>query len=211
MRAQFPEVMAARLPLSFYRRADVVRISRALLGRYLFTRIGGNNVTGGIIVETEAYAGATDRASHAYGNRRTRRTEVMFQAGGVAYVYLCYGLHCLFNIITNVDGVPHAVLVRGIFPTHGLDVMRARRRGLARSDRLLAAGPGTLTQALGITLAQNGVSLLGDRVWLEDGLDLPDRCIIAAPRVGVAYAGADAQKPWRFMLRGDLNLLLNLN
>ena len=193
-------IVGQPLPLDFYRRADVVRISRDLLGQYLFTRIGGRTVTGGRIVETEAYAGATDRASHAYGNRRTRRTAVMYAAGGVAYVYLCYGLHALFNIITSVEGMPHAVLIRALEPTHGIPVMLKRRRK-TRFDRTLTAGPGTLAQALGITVRHSGQSLQGNEIWLEKGIALRPEEVVATARVGVDYAGADAQRPWRFRVR----------
>ena len=175
----------------------MVRISRDLLGQYLFTRIGGQGLTGGRIVETEAYAGATDRASHAYGNRCTRRTAVMYSAGGVAYVYLCYGLHSLFNIITGVTGIPHAVLIRALEPTHGIPVMLKRRRK-ARLDRTLTAGPGALAQALGITVLHSGQSLQGNEIWLEQGIKLRPEEVIATTRVGVDYAGMDAKRPWRF-------------
>jgi len=190
------------LALDFYRRADVVRISRDLLGQYLFTRIGGGPVTGGRIVETEAYAGVTDRASHAYGSRRTRRTAVMYEAGGVAYVYLCYGLHALFNIITSVEGEPLAVLVRALEPTHGIPCMLRRRRK-SRLDRTLAAGPGNLSQALGITLRHSGQSLLGNEIWLEQGMALRPAEVVASARIGVDYAGPDAQRPWRFRVRSS--------
>lgn len=195
-------IVGERLSSGFYRRADVVRISRELLGQYLFTRIGDQGLTGGRIVETEAYAGATDRASHAYGNRRTRRTAVMYSTGGVAYVYLCYGLHSLFNIITGVMGIPHAVLIRALEPTHGIPVM-LRRRHKARLDRTLTAGPGALAQALGITVRHSGQSLLGNEIWLEKGIALHPEQIVATPRIGVDYAGAHAKRPWRFRVRAS--------
>lgn len=196
-------IIGKRLLSDFYRRADVVRISRDLLGQYLFTRIGGRAVTGGRIVETEAYAGATDRASHAYGSRRTRRTAVMYEAGGVAYVYLCYGLHALFNIVTSVEGVPHAVLVRALEPTHGIPIMLKRRRK-TRLDRTLTAGPGALAQALGIMVRHSGQSLLGNEIWLEQGIELRPEEVAATTRVGVDYAGADAKRPWRFRVRANV-------
>lgn len=194
-----------RLRASFYTRPDVVALSRELLGAYLFTRLPGPDgtdaLTGGRITETEAYAGPEDRASHAYANRRTRRTEVMYRSGGVAYVYLCYGMHHLFNIVTNRRGTPHAILVRAIEPTDGIDTMLARRRK-QRIDKTLTCGPACVTQALGIDLALNGADLTGDRVWME-ARDAPPhpRLVNAAPRVGVDYAGAHAARPWRFMLK----------
>ena len=191
-------------------------VARRLLGKYLFTRLpldpperpcvdAANDettvLTGGIIVETEAYAGTTDRASHAYGGRFTPRTATLYQAGGVAYVYLCYGLHALFNVVTSVEGIPHAVLIRAIEPTHGLDAMRARR-GVRRTGAALTAGPGRLTQALGITTACDGADLRAARVWIERRRpDLAPRHIRRSPRIGVAYAGDDAARPYRFRIR----------
>jgi DNA-3-methyladenine glycosylase len=189
-----------RLKRSFFLYPDVVEVSRRLLGKHLFTRTGGR-LTGGVIVETEAYAGPSDRASHAFGNRRTPRNRVMYSRGGVAYVYLCYGIHPLFNIVTNEQDIPHAVLIRAIEPTHGVDVMLDRRKKQAL-DRTLAGGPGALTGALGIRCGHNGVSLLGREIWLEDrGVSVAPEAVLAGPRVGVAYAGADAKRPWRFRLR----------
>lgn len=202
MRYRYTSVVGKKLATVFFRRPDVVRISRDLLGQYLFTRIGGQGLTGGRIVETEAYAGATDRASHAYGNRRTRRTAVMYEAGGVAYVYLCYGLHALFNIITSVEGVPHAVLIRALEPTHGIPIMLKRRRK-ARLDRTLTAGPGALAQALGITVRHSGQSLQGNEIWLEKGVAIRPKQIVATTRIGVDYAGADAKLSWRFRVRSS--------
>lgn len=195
-------VVGQPLPLRFYSRADVVQISRDLLGQYLFTCVDGQGVTGGRIVETEAYAGVTDRASHAYGNRHTRRTAVMYEAGGVAYVYLCYGLHALFNIVTGVEGVPHAVLIRALEPTHGIPIM-LRRRHKTKLDRALTAGPGALSQALGITVRHSGQSLQGNELWVAKGVALRAEQVLSTMRVGVDYAGADAKRPWRFRVRDN--------
>jgi len=192
-----------KLQKSFYVRSDILAISRELLGKILYTRRDTEVVTGGIIVETEAYAGPEDRASHAYGNRRTKRTEVMFAEGGVAYCYLCYGIHCLFNIVTHREGVPNAILVRAVQPTHGIDTM-LQRRGKRSLCREVAGGPGVLTTALGIDTSHNGVGLTGTRIWLEDEGVVPDPADIeATPRVGVHYAGADARLPWRFRIRNS--------
>lgn len=181
----------------------MIQIGRELLGQYLFTRLGRSGVTGGRIVETEAYAGATDRASHAYGERRTPRTAVMYEPGGVAYIYLCYGLHALFNIITGPEGIPHAVLIRALEPTHGLAIMLRRRRK-HRLDRTLTAGPGALAQALGLSVRYSGESLSGNKIWLEKGIDFPPEQIISTTRIGVDYAGADAKRPWRFLVKGSV-------
>jgi DNA-3-methyladenine glycosylase len=169
------------------------------------TRIGNDHITGGMIVETEAYAGPEDRASHAYNSRRTSRTEIMFHEGGVAYVYLCYGIHHLFNIVTNVEGIPHAILIRAIEPSDGIDQMLLRRNMKEVSPKL-SGGPGTLTQALGIKTTQTQTDLTGEQIWLEDrGFLVPEDEIIAGPRVGVSYAGEDAENPWRFQLKNRSN------
>lgn len=186
----------------FYRGTDVVEIARALLGKILCTR-DGDAVTSGRIVETEAYGGRTDRASHAHGGRRTRRTETMYAPGGVAYVYLCYGLHHLFNVVTGPEDRPDAVLVRGLEPLEGVDTM-LRRRGMKTPHARLTAGPGVLTRALGITCRDDGLDLRGDRVWIEDdGYGVPASHILASPRVGVGYAGEDAKRPWRFRIKDN--------
>ncbi len=183
------------LPPAFYQREDVVQIAQDLLGKWLFTKIGNDPITGGVIVETEAYAGTTDRACHAYNGRRTPRTETMYHAGGIAYVYLCYGMHNLLNVVTHQEGIPHAVLIRAIQPTHGLDLMRTRR---ARKIPLIS-GPGTVCQALGITRAHNGLPLSSTTLWIEDrDTRISQNMIQTGPRIGVEYAKEDALLPWRF-------------
>lgn len=188
-----------KLTVDFYRREDVLLISQQLLGKFLCSNIDGN-FTSGMIIETEAYRGADDKASHAYRNRRTKRTEVMFQKGGICYLYLCYGLHALLNVVTHGKDHPHAVLIRAIFPVDGIEYMLERRHK-SKIDNHLTSGPGTLTQALGITTKQNGLSLQGKLIWIEDrGIKINSKEIIASPRVGVDYAGTDALLPWRFRL-----------
>lgn len=190
------------LPPAFYRRTDVVRIARELLGKFIVTGRAGR-VTVGMIVETEAYVGVTDRACHAFGGRRTARNEAMYAAGGVAYVYLCYGLHSLLNVVTHREGAPYAVLIRAVEPVKGLSLMR-RRRGPQAPERRLTAGPGSLTRALGIDVRYNGVSLAGPEVRIEDrGVRIPRSGIAVTTRIGVNYAGPDALQPWRFYLRGN--------
>ncbi len=187
--------MSHRLPRSFYTRTDVVLLAQELLGKVLVTEFDSR--TSGIITETEAYAGVADRASHAFGNRRTNRTEVMYARGGTAYVYLCYGMHHLFNVVTHEEGTPHAVLIRAIRPLEGNDRMRLRRKGRPlRTD-----GPALVSLALGITTRHTGMDLLGGPISVEDLGYRPRRgTIIAGPRVGVAYAGADAMLPYRFRI-----------
>ena len=190
-----------KLEKDFYLRNDVVLVARDLLGKYLFSSASGA-LTGGIIVETEAYS-YRERASHSYNNRRTRRTEVMFGEGGRAYVYLIYGIHYLFNIVTNVSEVAEAVLIRAVEPTAGVDHMKARR-AIQRGGPQLTSGPGKLSQALGITIADHACSLLGDRIWLEDrGCRPGKKDVVAGPRIGVDYAQEDALLPWRFYIRNN--------
>jgi DNA-3-methyladenine glycosylase len=191
-----------KLPQSYYLGTDVVAISKDLLGKYLFTCINGE-LTGGFIVETEAYNGAVDRASHAYGNRRTKRTEVMFQEGGIAYVYLCYGIHEMLNVVTSTEGHAQAILIRAVEPTEGIDIMLARKN-METLKPNLTAGPGSVAKALGIDRNLNGISLQSDALWIEDrGLNFTDGQIAAVPRIGVAYAGEDALLPYRFYVKGN--------
>ena len=191
-----------KLPFSFYQDQDVNHLAVALLGKQLFTLIDGE-LTSGIIVETEAYKGVEDKASHAHGGRFTDRTKVMYESGGTSYVYLCYGIHHLFNVVTAPQGTPHAVLVRGLEPVEGLDVM-LRRRNMAALKPNLTAGPGALAKAMGIDRRLNAKDLLGDEIWLADsGLLLPETSIVAAPRVGVDYAGDHALLPWRYYVKGN--------
>jgi len=188
-----------RLADSFYQRNDVVRIARDLLGKALFTNIDGV-VTGGVIVETEAYSWK-ERGCHAYGKKKTPRNAVMFEGGGLTYVYLCYGMHHLFNVVTNVADIPEAVLVRALQPTHGVAEMEIRRQGI-RSPIQLTSGPGKLTKALGIDRKMNGKSLDGYDIWIEESdFRVGPRSIGRSPRIGIDYAGKDALLPWRFFIK----------
>jgi DNA-3-methyladenine glycosylase len=190
----------AKLSKNFYLREDVLFIARQLLGKYLFTKFNGK-LTGGIISETEAYNGIVDRASHAYGNRRTDRTEIMYNEGGFAYVYLCYGIHSLFNVVTNTKDIPHAVLIRSIHPTHGIDVMLKRRKKKS-VDKTLTKGPGSVSQALGIHYSHTGMSLHGNKIWIEDkNYAVAPSQIEITKRIGVDYSGEAAHYPYRFVLK----------
>jgi DNA-3-methyladenine glycosylase len=187
------------LPIKFYLREDVVEIARDLLGKVLCTTIDGIE-TKVLITETEAYAGISDKASHAHGDRRTKRTEPMYADGGIAYVYLCYGIHHLFNVVTNVAGTPHAVLVRAAEPLLGTDKM-LERRGKQKEDKTLLGGPGSLAKALGITTGDTGCSLTGNRIWIEDSdFRVAEGSVVAGPRVGIDYAQEDVSRPYRFVL-----------
>lgn len=191
--------MGHKIPLAYYRHDNVVGLARDLLGKVLCSTVDGH-LTKGIITETEAYNGSVDRACHAYGNRRTPRTEIMFEEGGVAYVYLCYGIHHLFNIVTGERDNPQAILVRGISPFEGLDSMLERRKHPPL--KRLAAGPGTVSQAMGIHTRHSGLSLYDNTIWLEDhGIKVPETEVTVGPRIGVDYAGEDALLPYRFVWR----------
>ncbi|SDP91740.1 DNA-3-methyladenine glycosylase [Mucilaginibacter sp. OK268] len=192
-----------KLPEAFYLGTDVVAISKSLLGKYLFTCIDGVT-TGGYIIETEAYNGAVDKAAHSYGNRITPRTKTMFMQGGIAYVYLCYGIHEMFNIVTSTEGHAQAILIRAVHPTEGIEAMQVRRNMMVLKPAI-TAGPGSVAKALGISRNINAISLQSDTLWLEDrGLNFTDDQITVGPRIGVAYAGEDALLPYRFYVKGDI-------
>ena len=191
-----------KLPLQFYERSDVALVARELLGKVLVTNFD-NTLTAGRIVETEAYNGIIDKASHAYNNRRTNRTEIMFGHGGVAYVYLCYGIHHLFNVVTNLQHVPHAVLIRAVEPVEGVPFM-LERTGKLKAGFDLTRGPGNVSKALGIAVKSTGSSLLGDEIFIaDDGLTIAVKDIIVSARIGVDYAAEDALLPYRFSVRGN--------
>ena len=192
----------SKLNLDFYQRDNVVEISKELLGKTLFTNFD-DKITAGIIVETEAYAGITDRASHAFNSKRTKRNQVMYKSGGIAYVYLCYGMHHLFNIVTNKKNIPHAVLIRAIEPIIGLDIM-LNRRLQSKKTFSLTSGPGCLSKALGITTNNSGISLLKNHIWIE-GQNTPvkEYDIVSSSRVGIQYAKEDANNPWRFQMKNN--------
>ncbi|MEJ8801034.1 DNA-3-methyladenine glycosylase [Pontibacter sp. H249] len=191
-----------KLPKEFYTRPNVVQIARELLGKYVYTNIDGI-VTGGMIVETEAYSGENDKACHAHLNRRTQRTEIMYSEGGVAYVYLVYGIYHLFNIITNKKDRADAVLIRAIEPEVGVEEMLLRR-GFESIKQNLTAGPGVTSIALGINKKHYGEGLTGSTIWLEDkSITLPEENIAIGPRIGIDYAGEDALLPWRFWVKGN--------
>jgi DNA-3-methyladenine glycosylase len=191
-----------KLPREFYTRANVLTLARQLLGQMLVVPAQDGTHVSGTIVETEAYRGPEDRASHAYEGRRTSRTETMYQIGGTAYVYFVYGMYYQFNVVTNVNEIPHAVLVRALEPLEGIELMRQRRPG--QSDHNLTNGPGKLCIALGIDRELDRADLLGDRVWIEEGESrISPSAIASGPRIGVDYAEEWAEKPWRFWIRNN--------
>lgn len=216
-----------KLQKSFFIREDTLQVAKELLGKYLLTDIGGTGVTGGKIVEVEAYLGAEDKASHGYNNRRTERNENLYKEGGNAYVYFCYGMYYLFNAVTGREDTANAVLIRAIEPEIGIDIMLKRKTERLKSKKIngfsagktrwaetainrITSGPGLLTIALGIDLRHNGIPICGSgdennnrlEIWLEDR-NIPEKDIIATARVGVDYAGEHALLPWRFKIRGN--------
>ena len=191
-----------KLGVDFYNRSNVIKVANELLGKLLVTRFHGK-LSSGRIVETEAYAGIVDRASHAWNGRRTTRTEVMYGAPGIAYVYLCYGIHQMFNVVTNKKDTPHAILIRALEPVEGIEVM-LQRTSKTKADFTLTRGPGNLTKALGIFTHHTGMDLFGDELFIaDDGFKVTKKDILATPRIGVDYAGSDAQLPYRFILKNN--------
>lgn len=193
--------MSRKLPREFYTRSNVLTIARQLLGKLLIVPASDGSRVSGLIVETEAYRGPQDRASHAYGGRRTNRTETMYKVGGTAYVYFVYGMYYQFNVVTNVTDIPHAILIRAVEPVEGVEVMRKRRHG--HSGHNLTSGPGKLCIALGIDRTLDGADLLGNRVWLAEGQKLSPRMIASGPRIGIDYAEQWVNKPWRFWIKDN--------
>ena len=191
-----------KLSLDFYRRGDVLQIAKQLMGKLLVTRKEGIT-TSGRIVECEAYAGIPDKASHAFGGRRTKRNEVMYAEGGLAYVYLCYGIHHLFNVVTHTKNEPHAILIRSLEPVQGIQHMLTRT-GKKDLDHTLTRGPGNMSKAMGIHTGDTGTSLLGSTIYLmDDDFGYSKNEIAVSPRIGVDYAGEDALLPYRFYIKGN--------
>jgi DNA-3-methyladenine glycosylase len=189
-----------KLDESFYQRTNVTAVAKDLLGKTLYTRIRGK-ITSGIIVETEAYS-HVEKGCHAYMNRKTKRNEVMFNAGGYAYVYLCYGIHNLFNVVTGVPNIGNAVLVRALEPVDGIPLMMERMN--ARTVSRITSGPGKLTKALDIDRSFNAKHLTGSDIWIGDeGIKVKKQQIVASKRIGIDYAGKDADLPWRYTILGN--------
>ena len=187
-----------KLGTDFYERDDVAQIARELLGKYIITTFD-QQTTVGRIVETEAYAGIIDKASHAYNNRRTARTEVMFGPAAVSYVYLCYGIHHLFNVVCNVTDKPDAVLIRGIEPVEGMHVM-LQRFNKEKADSSIGRGPGNVSKALGISTQHTGLSLQSKQIWLAEDNASTSFNVLTSPRIGVDYAGEHAKWLYRFFI-----------
>lgn len=191
-----------KLKPEYYLNHDVIFLAKDLLGKILFTEKNGE-ITAGVITETEAYLGEDDKASHAYGGRRTLRTEAMYLPGGFCYVYLCYGIHHLLNIVISQKNDPKSILIRSVEPYLGLPVME-RRRNMTASSKAISSGPGSVCKALGIDMTFNKKSLTGERIWIEESESSYNAEDIATtPRIGVDYAGEHAQMSLRFYLRNN--------
>ena len=194
-----------KLGIQFYKKQDVVSIAKELLGKIIVTKFEGVT-TSGRIVETEAYIGLTDKASHSFGGKRTARNEHMYAAAGTAYVYICYGMHHLFNVVTNEKNIPDAVLIRAVEPLQGIDTM-LKRTNKKTLDNTLTKGPGNVGKALGISKDHSGLNLSGNKIFIcEDkpgNYDLAGALIGSSKRIGVESAGSAALLPYRFYVKGN--------
>ena len=196
-----------KLSKKYYQNEDVLFIAKDLLGKVLITDFNGIK-TGGIITETEAYS-EIEKGCHAYNKKKTERTKIMFENGGLSYVYFCYGMHHLFNIVTGKKDIAQAVLVRAIHPTIGIEDMLIRRNK-TKPDKNLTNGPAKVCQALGITKEHYGLHLTDDKIWVENNPDVNTQNVNThssaykieiTPRIGIDYAAEDALLPWRFVLK----------
>ncbi len=189
-----------KLDQSFYQRDDVTLIARELLGKVLVTHFD-KKLTSGLIVETEAYS-YKERGCHAFNSRLTERNKIMFEEGGHTYIYLCYGIHQLFNVVTNTKGHADAVLIRALEPIAGIPTMMERVS--VQKENRITSGPGKLTKALAINRSHNGFLLTSNKIWIEEGQTIAHTQINASPRIGIDYAGEDALLPWRFTVKGNM-------
>ena len=191
-----------KLPIQFYKGTDVVLIAKELIGKIVVTNFNGI-ITSGRIVETEAYMGLTDRASHSFAGKRTARNEHMYAGAGIAYVYICYGMHHLFNVVTNVANIPDAVLIRAVEPLAGIDIM-LNRTGKPELDNTLTKGPGNAAKALGISKGHSGINLVKDEIYIAaDGFKIKETAIGISRRIGVESSGDAALLPYRFYVKGN--------
>ena len=183
-----------KLDNSYYTTNDVVALAKDLIGKELHVKTDAS-CRSGIIVETEAYS-YLERGCHAYDNKRTNRTEPLFNEGGIAYVYLCYGIHYLFNIVTNKKDKAEAVLIRALQPNIGFDA------NAKKPSSRITAGPGKLSKVMGIDLSHNKLRLTEDTIWLTESVDNSLK-IEASKRIGIDYAGEDANLLWRFAAKNS--------
>ncbi|MBK7305977.1 MAG: DNA-3-methyladenine glycosylase [Chitinophagaceae bacterium] len=192
-----------KLPIQFYERKDVLLIAKELIGKIIVTNFEGT-ITSGRIIETEAYVGLTDRASHSFGGKRTTRNEHMYSVAGTVYVYICYGMHHLFNVVTNAANVPDAVLIRAVEPLTGIDTM-LKRTGKPKLDNTLTKGPGNAAKALGISKRHSGKKLDNDEIYIaDDGFKIAETTIGISRRIGVEGSGDAALLPYRFYVKENV-------
>jgi len=190
-----------KLQKQFYTREDTLTIAKELLGKYVYTNFD-HVLTGGMIVETEAYIGPHDAGSHAFNGRRTPKNETMYAEGGVTYMYICYGIHDMLNIVTGSSGSSHAILIRAIEPIDGIEMMQLRRGNVPL--KRLATGPGALAKALGLRKHHDAYNLNSDEIWIEDkGVIIPEEKIKATGRVGLGCKDPYLTIPWRFLIDGN--------
>lgn len=191
-----------KVPLSFYNRKDVLQIAKELLGKIVVSKMDGM-LTSGRIVETEGYVGLTDKASHSFGEKRTARNEHMYADAGTAYIYVCYGIHQMLNVVTNEKNIPDAILIRAIEPLDGVEIM-TERTGKENTDKTITKGPGNVGKALGIFKHHSGLHLSGDEIYfLDDGFHFTENEIGISKRIGVEGAGTDGLLPYRFYVKGN--------
>ncbi len=193
--------MDNKLSQDFYLREDTISVAKDLLGKLIVVPDAEGRRVSGMIVETEAYLGETDRAAHSYNGRRTPRNEVTYGIGGHAYVFFVYGMYNQLNVVIGPVDQPHVVLIRAVEPVEGIEIMRERRGSM--KDRNLTSGPGKLCIAMAIDRDLNGENLSGERIWLGDHRSFSSAEIATGKRIGIDYAGDDAEKPWRFWVKGD--------
>ena len=206
--------MPKKLPHSFYIREDTITVAKELLGKLIVVPDEDGQRISGMIVETEAYQGVTDRAAHSYNGRRTPRNEVTYGKGGHAYVFFIYGMYFQLNVVTGPVEHPHVVLIRAVEPVEGIETMRGRRwsepgaiatgRFNNKKDKNLTSGPGKLCIALAIDRNLNGEDLRGKRSWLEDYRSFTNDEIAIGKRIGIDYAGEDAEKLLRFWVKDNI-------
>lgn len=193
-----------RLSHDFFLHTDVVQICKSLIGKVLVSTID-DLYTSGIIVEAEAYRGPDDKACHAFNHRRTPRTEVLYKDGGHAYIYICYGIHHLFNIVTAPREMAHAVLIRALEPLEGKDIMMKRRNMISMEPKI-TRGPGALSVAMGFNANLSGMNMNSkeSKIYIEDRrLVYTDEHVKSGTRIGVENAGVSALLPWRFWVKGN--------
>jgi DNA-3-methyladenine glycosylase len=176
-------------------------LAKELLGMKLI-HVDDKGTTSGYIVETEAYLGPEDRAAHSFNNRRTARTEVMYDEAGTIYTYFIYGMHVCFNIVSGPVNKPEAILIRALQPIEGIEQMK-ERRVRAKSEIQLTNGPGKLSKAMGFTLSDNGKKMNEENIRIEEGMRFRPNEISSGPRIGIQYAEEAVHFPYRFWIKNN--------